>query len=144
MISILYLFENTENDYQTRRRTLSHSLWLISNLAINYTSLIPNESVESNRRYSKANALLVIALETKTMTVYYRVAVMTNRQVDCIEQQQQQKLKYNRLASLAYLPKKMKLKWKKFSVFFLRFFLLESAYLNIAGITWQPIPFIKQ
>lgn len=58
------LFEvnlSTSNDYQTFHQTLSHSNRLISNLAINYTSLIPNESVESNRRYCEANALLVIA-----------------------------------------------------------------------------------
>lgn len=41
------------------------------------------------------------------MNVNYKVAVMTNRQVDCInEQKQQQKLKYNRFLSFALAEKK--------------------------------------
>jgi hypothetical protein len=63
------------------------------------------------------------------MDVYYKVAVMTNRQVDCInKQKQQQKLKYNRFLSFAR-RKKMKIKIKK--LFFL-LFRLFTLFLKIA------------
>jgi hypothetical protein len=58
--------------------------------------------------------------ERKTMNVYYKVAVMTNRQVDCIsERKQQQKLKYNRLLSLARRKQqKIEIKRKEIICFF--------------------------
>lgn len=82
------------------------------------------------------------------MNVYYKVAVMTNRQVDCIsEHKQQQKLKYNRLLSLARRKqqKKLKLKEKRNYSFFLLsardcllFFLENCIHTEPeAGVTWQ-------
>lgn len=69
----------------------------------------------------------------KTMNVHYKVAVMTNRQVDCInKRKQQQKLKYNRFLSFARRKKKMKIKIKKFFLL-LRLFTFWNCILESHG-----------